>query len=207
LDEVFEGFRGLTKDWPSDKGEIKGRLLSEEHFDSALAFYAEDKLLLDAVAIDLGAHDPPLVYEHKGGTASNIAKNIRVARRDSMKTQLQELESLLRAMSLPPYVQIVMMTELLENALRTNMRWLPLAAPGELSSFAWVIDGKDIAPTKMERLWSTLCLPWLETRSLSDPLLIESKATIAICQRGSFSSSRVPLRTSHRTSTYPVNRF
>ncbi len=66
---------------------------------------------------------------------------------------------------------MVVTTTVVESVIRTNFRWLPLTAPEELSSFAWTIDGKQLAPTKMERLWSKICLPWLQSRSLNEPLI------------------------------------
>ncbi len=171
LEEVTDGFRELTKGWPNEKGEIKGRLLSEEHFNFALEFYAENRLLLDAVAIDLSVHHSPAVDKHKGCTASNSAAQIPLMHHETMREELRRFDCRLRSISLPSYVQMIVMTELIENALRTNMRWFPFAAPQELSSFAWIIDGKDIAPTEMERLWVLLCLPWLQARSLNAPLL------------------------------------
>lgn len=41
--------------------------------------------------------------------------------------------------------------------------------PRELSRFDWVIDPKDLAPTRYEKLWERIVCPVLQTMSLSDP--------------------------------------
>lgn len=172
--EVFSGFEALTRDWPRDRGELKGWLLSEEHFSAALAYFVECKLLVELVAIDLGLHETGEVYRHKQGAADNIARNREIAIFDSAKQELRGLETVLRGSSAPTYIQSVLMTELMNNVARTNLRWFSLAEPEKLSAFSWVIDAKDRAPTEMERLWTTLLFPWLEARFLNDPLVCVS---------------------------------
>ncbi len=129
------------------------------------------RIILDAVAIDLGVHESQTVFQHKQDTAANIEKNIPIMNHQSMKDQLQGFGRTLRAISLPAYVQAMITTELIDNTLRTNFRWIPLTDPPDLASFSWIMDGKSSVPTKTEKLWSVLLLPWLEARSLSDPLI------------------------------------
>jgi hypothetical protein len=38
LREIEEGFRKLSTDWPSDNGEIKGKLLQEQHYAALCDF-------------------------------------------------------------------------------------------------------------------------------------------------------------------------
>ena len=170
-DEIITEFRELSRTWPNEKGEIKGRLLQEEHFDAALAFYASRGILLEAVAIDLGTHDTAAILRHKLGAAENILKNRSDRMHPRLQKELKSMTSTMHAISVPEYVQMVVTTTVVESVFRTNFRWLPLTAPRELSSFAWIIDGKQLAPTKMERLWSKICLPWLQSRSLNEPLV------------------------------------
>jgi hypothetical protein len=170
-DEIIAEFRELSRTWPNDRGEIKGRLLREEHFDAALALYASRGILLEAVAIDLGTHDTTAILQHKLGAAANILKNVSNRMHPRLQQELKAMTSTMHAISVPEYVQMVVTTTAIESVFRTNFRWLPLTAPSELSSFAWIIDGKELTPTKMERLWSKICLPWLQSRSLNNPLV------------------------------------
>ena len=192
LDEILSSFKALTEEWPKDQGELKGRLLSEDHFDTALGFFAENRLLLEAVAIDVALHEPCEVYRHKERAASNIHLNVGIAHHQSMRNELLALEKTLRGSSLQTYIQAVVMTELIENAFRTNMRWFSLADPQNLSSFTWVVDAKDKQPTNMERLWSTLLLPWLEARSLKEPLLMVTDGDYSHLPSGTLAQSPSP---------------
>jgi hypothetical protein len=170
-DEIIAEFRELSRTWPTERGEIKGRLLQEEHFDAALAFYASHGILLEAVAIDLGTHDTTAIFRHKFRAAANILKNISDRMRPGLQQELKSMTLTMHAISVPAYVQMVVTTTVVENVLRTNFRRLPLTAPRELSSFAWIIDGKGLTPTRMERLWGKICLPWLQSRFLNNPLV------------------------------------
>jgi hypothetical protein len=170
-DEIIDKFRELSRTWPNDRGEIKGRLLQEEHFDAALALYASCGILFEAVAIDLGTHDSTAILRHKMGAAANILKNVSNRMHPNVQRELKSMTATMHAISVPEYVQMVVMTTVVESVFRTNFRWLPLTAPRELSSFTWIIDGKELTPTEMERLWSKICLPWLQSRSLNNPLV------------------------------------
>jgi Protein of unknown function (DUF3800) len=170
-DEIIHDFIRLASNWPKERNEVKGRLLQEDHFDAALAFYAERGLLLEAVAIDLGTHDTSAVLTHKMRAAANILENVSDKMQPTLKAELRSLASAMHSISVPEYVQSVALTEVVDSVFRTNFRWFPLTAPSELASFAWIVDGKEVAPTRMERLWNKICLPWLQTNSLKEPLL------------------------------------
>lgn len=73
--------------------------------------------------------------------------------------------------NLPPqlYVQAVCTFELLNDLLQTTTLYYVQRSPEELGDFKWRIDAKDKKVTPYERLWTTIVLPMIQSKSFSEP--------------------------------------
>ena len=78
--------------------------------------------------------------------------------------------------SYPLYVQAILTIELIANVLQKATLYYAQRKPNELGRFKWVIDAKDEAITPYEDLWSKIVLPFLESRSLSEPIRLLKQA-------------------------------
>ena len=68
--KLIKEFLGMSEDWPREKGEIKGRLLDEDHIAEVVALLQRYDALLEINAIDLGLHTEQEITEFKNNTAN-----------------------------------------------------------------------------------------------------------------------------------------
>lgn len=171
LDEIYAGFLAIGAEWPKEhSGEIKGRLLNAPEMDVALRYFASVGAVFECVAVDAGLHKTPEILEHRERQALNLARHLTERHRPEMVAEIHRLQTAMRAISAQEYLQTVAMTTLLDQILRKQLIYFSQAAPKEIGSFDWIIDRKQANRTRTEKLWNTLFLPFLEGRSLTDPM-------------------------------------
>jgi hypothetical protein len=168
-DEIVAEFCALSAEWPKLNGEIKGRLLGEVEISAALAMLSRYGATFECVAIDLGLHRALEVQGHRESNARNVLKNVTPEHNPGLVAELRKLAASMRALSLPEYVHMVVLTQLVHHLLRTKILYYAQTAPSEIGSFRWVIDAKDKVRTRSERTWHTVVSPWLQSQSFREP--------------------------------------
>jgi hypothetical protein len=160
----------LSRDWPrSEQGEIKGRLLSENHFYDLVELLSAHGALFDCIAIDTGLHQDAEAVTQQERQARNLEAAVTEQHQPSMIADVMETSNLIRKLSIPQYLQFVAMVEVVEACLRTKTLFLAQVAPRELGRFCWRIDAKDETRTQAEDLWRKLLPMILESRSVRNP--------------------------------------
>src|SRR5690242_9117110 len=76
LSYIEKRYLKLRPSLPKEKGEVKGRLLSENEVDLIATMLASHDVLFEACAIDLGVHTGADITLHKSEQEKGITKNI-----------------------------------------------------------------------------------------------------------------------------------
>lgn len=161
----------LRKLLPKDKGEVKGRQLSEAHVAAVIRLLMAHHVLFEATAIDPGMHGLATVEHHRGMQAEGMTKNLTEEHHPNVHEGSWALRRQLEAMSPPLYLQSVAMFELVQRVMtHASLYWVQ-RRPEELAAFRWVIDAKHAAEplTPWEQWWSQCVMPILQSKSSREP--------------------------------------
>ncbi|WP_169569872.1 hypothetical protein [Sneathiella limimaris] len=157
---------------PKDKGEVKGRLLSERQVGDVANLLYTVGCIFEVVAIDVGLHTLQEVREHRNNQAKAITENLTDAHKPKLKAHVEGLREQLEAMSEQLYVQSTAMNQLIYNTLNHATIYHSFRNPPELASYHWTIDAKSKdGTTSWEDWWSDVVMPMLESRSFKKPFL------------------------------------
>ncbi len=169
----FEKLYGrLRRQLPKEKGEVKGRLLSENQVCDVVDVLNRVNSTFEAVAIDMGLHAEESLQLYREVQAEKITANLTDEHHPSMVETVWALRRQLEAMPLQLFVQSVSMGELVYNTLMNAELYYAFRKPQELGEYHWIIDAKDLSKvTPWEEWWSTVILPTLESHSLREPFI------------------------------------
>lgn len=169
-DSLFEEFGYLSRRWEKSGKEVKGSALSEQQIAKVYRLLAKYDAILEATIVDAGLHRSEGIEAFKRAQAANIVANIPTT---YSKAQVEHFEGLRdRWLQLPHQlaIQVIALTEVVEQAIQTSTLYYAQRRPAEIGSFEWVLDAKGRKRTTAETLWQFLVLPFLQSRSLEEPL-------------------------------------
>lgn len=169
IDRLFSKFQELKRSWGVE-GEIKGSQLTEEQADQLVGLCIGFDITLKIVATDLGLMTDSDIRNHKLGQAEKL----RVSDNEvhpNMVPVWNGLANRIAALSDQLYAQSFFMTLLLDKVFRETTLYYCQRDAQCLGSFVWMIDAKDKNLTEYEKLWSTVCMPFLQTMSVEEPLV------------------------------------
>lgn len=171
-DALSAAFEQISSLWPSENGEIKGRLLSEDQLIAAIDLLAAYKGLMKVTSIDMGLHSSSEISMHKSNQVKAIMDDIGPEHHPSLVAEVKRLQGRLNSINNPLYVQIIVQTYLIDQIIRDCFLYVVQRMPEELGKIEWVIDAKDQKITKMEEIWRTLVKPFLQSKSLKKPIVM-----------------------------------
>jgi hypothetical protein len=172
LDSLSVRFEKLKGEWGLSGIEAKGGKLSEAQIAQSLALMQKHGVRAKLVMIDLGLHKNVDLEQHRSIQADRLTASLTPQHQPSLRAELESLQGRLRSLSLPLYVQSVLLTELVAYALQNFTLWHAFRDGSELGTFSWVVDPKDKNRTEYEELWQSLILPFVQTRFLQKPLAL-----------------------------------
>jgi hypothetical protein len=156
---------------PTEKGEVKGRLLDEGQIDTVVRFLASHDLFFEAIAIDLALHTTASIERHKKGQEGGITNSLTEKHHPNMVEWMWNLRRRLEAMQHPLYLQSVATFELIYRTIEHATIFYCQRWPKELAAFRWIIDGKGKdKKVDWEDWWSTVIMPILESKSFREPM-------------------------------------
>lgn len=167
--ELFYSFLRLRDSWPEQAVEIKGSKLNEGQTAQVVPVLAAHDVIVEYRAIDMALHPNEVIDEFKERQAAALTDNLTPSHAEALVRRLRDDAQAIRAMSNPLFVQAFLTIELILNMLDVAVNYYAQRRPSELGRFAWTIDQKDRSITQMEQLWSTLILPFGESRSAQRP--------------------------------------
>jgi len=161
-------------------GEPKGARLGEDEAQRVLALLARHDVLLDACVIDAGVHRNADVEQFQATLASSLVADL-----DSAKQPLWYVERMTRCsdavarLSPQLFVQCWAMVNLIHRIVQTVTLHFARRDARELRRFRWVVDPKDVVPTRYEEAWTELILPLIAELTKRDPIVLASGANYA----------------------------
>ncbi len=173
LDAIEDGFLRISHTWPKEaSGEVKGKLLDEEHMRQLCDFLSGYHVILDTTVIDMNMSTDDEVKYHKFMQAESIIADLSPEHDVSMHLALEGLKRSLDLMPIQLYAQAVAMKHLVWNSFQVGQIYFCQRWPGELARFQWTIDAKDKGrTTEYERYWQESILPSLQSISMTRPLI------------------------------------
>jgi hypothetical protein len=169
---LFDRFLQLRTSWGSKSAEIKGSTLDEKQVQKIIEVLAKYDSLLEIFAIDGLAQSEASITKFRQMQADKITEHLGPEHHPDMVKELEKLARQIRSLPNQLFVQAFLTTRLCEEAVRTGTLFWSQRVPKELSEFVWTIDAKDKTVTQPELMWKTLLMPFLEARSVSNPLMV-----------------------------------
>jgi hypothetical protein len=168
LEKKYATFR---PELPQEKGEVKGRLLSERQVASVVSMLARYEVLFEITAIDMAIHIDADIADHKARQAEGLTRNLTDEHHPNLRAGLFDLRRRLEEMADQLYVQSVVTFALVERIIDHTTLFYSQRIPKELAAFHWIIDGKEQRGiTDYERWWSLVVMPLMQSGSLQRPL-------------------------------------
>lgn len=170
LDSLCEKFARLKAKWGVMNGEVKGSKLNESQVRDTLHLLSKHKARAKLVLIDLGLHNDADLDAHRKRQAEGLTAELTQGHAASLRAELEEAQVRLAKLSLPLYVQLILITELVAEALQNFTLWHAARDGRELDAFHWIVDPKGRERVEYEKLWRLLVLGMIQSRSLAKPL-------------------------------------
>lgn len=156
---------------PKDKGEVKGKLLSESHYADIVAILKRNQVLFEVTGIDLSGHSETGLKAHQQRMADGLVVNLTDKHHPNIVGAMQGLRRELMDMRPPGYVQSLLTFNVLQRCLQHSTLYHCQRDARELGDFTWVVDAKDAGSiaTPWEKWWVTVLLPYIQSVSMRDP--------------------------------------
>jgi hypothetical protein len=169
LDLIKRKYTKIRTQLPTDKGEVKGRLLNEKQICQVVKLLVRNNVLFEAVVLDLGFHDKDDVVRYKRNHAEGM-----LARVDNfaepVRGQLRQACTQILSISPQLYLQAIATFELIHTIVYHVPLYFAQREPKELSFFKWIVDGKERAKvTNWEMWWSWYAIGALANMSKRRP--------------------------------------
>jgi hypothetical protein len=132
--------------------EVKGRLLEEHDLNRVVRLLATREAIFEVTALDLGLHTEAgvLAFRHK------LAAETRAklpAFPEPLRGKVAEAIDYLDTMTPQLFLQALSTFELIHRVISHSILYFSQRRPYELSSFTWVVDGKDAAKVTNWENW------------------------------------------------------
>jgi len=173
-DRVLAKYARLRAHFPKRRMEVKGSMLDESQVAKILDILFKNGALFEAVAINLGEHTDTEIEYHRKLQMDKLTEGLTERHPLDLVRDLRARRAQLEQMSLPLYVQTVMIFELIYATLVQSTGYFSQRSPKELRHFHWCVDAKDSTITKSESWWRGLVVAALAEKSKKNPFpLIE----------------------------------
>lgn len=165
---LVEEFKGLRSAW-SDAPEVKGSALSDEQMSSVLTLLGRHDVVVVATAFDVGYQPVEQLEAFRQGQAQAFVNGLTPQHSQHAHRWARELRTGWLELPLQLMAQMYTLLLTVADVIHLAPSYYAQRLPSELSRFGWVIDPKDLTPTRYEKLWEQIVCPVLQTMSLSEP--------------------------------------
>jgi hypothetical protein len=169
LTRLARKYGRIRKSLPMEKGEVKGRLLSEKQVDKVVMLLARSEAMFEVTALDLGIHTDEGVNAYKQKHGEEMLARVGNFRED-VRPEVEKASRLILETPVNLYLQALTTFDVLHRLIGHMTLFFAQRKPYELGAFKWVVDGKDpTAVTKWETWWSNYAQGALATMSNRRP--------------------------------------
>ncbi len=155
--------------WTPEAGEIKGRTLSDVAVRHVLDLLreADAKLFVGATAGAFFTDEE--LNEAKDQQAYYLGANVTEKHLPGLRQQIASLQARMRGMAPQEFLQLYLLTRLIERILRVTPNHFGFFAPNELGAFHWVVDAKNEGRSALENCWTMIGGGLLQSAFLAEP--------------------------------------
>jgi hypothetical protein len=179
---VIESYNKLRSFWGYD-GEVKGSSLNENQISDVILMLNQYDVLVEICCMDSGLHSEAQVGEFKELQARKIEDSVTNRHQPSLIKDVKAQANYLRLMANQLFLQSFCTIYLIKQVLQTSTLYYSQRIPSELKEFNWIVDRKDLKITRYEKWWSSMILPFLQSMSLQQPLLVSEKGDYSYFRR------------------------
>jgi len=172
---ILESFNKLKRRW--NCSEPKGRDLTEAQVANVIDLLLDGKARLHVRATDMAYNTPDAIAARKLQQADRLTANITHEHKPKLVQQLRGFQEKIKSLSDQLFVQMCVMTDLVNKQLQDAVIYYALSDPPELGEFCWIVDRKDRTKTTYEELWHTLLSPFIQGVSFLTRSMIELSAS------------------------------
>jgi len=166
--DVVKEFKMLRSSWGSTE-EVKGSKLDEAQIAAVISLLRRYDVLVEICAIEMGSHTEQQVADYKRMQADKLIEHITSEHHPDVIREANQLRTTVLGMSNQLFVQSLMMILLIDRLIEMVPLYYCQRVRDDLGSFYWTVDAKDRGITKSEEWWSTVMMPIIQTRSMSQP--------------------------------------
>ena len=153
---ILKSFKTLKRRWGRVRDETKGRELNESQISEIVQLLADRGAKYHACATDMSHSAPASTALRKEVQAQKLSANITESHNPQLVTSLTQIAERLKGISDQLFLQLCVMTELINMQLCDSLIYFAHTNPRELSKFRWIADRKGESKTTYEELWLTL---------------------------------------------------
>jgi hypothetical protein len=172
MDKLTKKYAKFRASLPQEKGEVKGRFLTEKQVDKVVMLLARNEALFEITALDLGLHKEAAVREYQKKLGEGMLAKVPKFREDVQPEVKAASEYILKA-PVNLFLQALTTFDVLHHVITKATTFFAQRKPYELGSFVWTIDGKEPAKvTRWEEWWAHYAQGALSSMSQRRPAMM-----------------------------------
>ena len=172
--------------------EVKLKDLTEESYFQFIENLAKLNIVVFSTATDSGLNTIDRVIEHQQGQVVEILRHIDKMKYEGGRQGVQLVSSQLVKLSPQLYVQLLCQVNLMFDLVSRAITYYAQREPVALAEFRWRIDQKNISRTDFEDAFEKLSPPLLQTRSISEPLIMVNGFDYSGLSQYEFEDGKMP---------------
>ncbi len=172
--------------------ETKLNDLTEDTYIQFIGNLADLNTVVFSTATDAGLNTTDRVLEHQQHQVEEILRHIDKIEYEGGRQGVLLVASQLGKLSPQLYVQLLCQINLMFDVVSRVVTYYVQRDPGTLAAFRWRIDQKNISRTDFEDAFEKLSPPLLQTRSLSEPLLMVNGFDYSSLSQYEFENGKMP---------------
>ena len=175
---------------PSKETKLKD--LTESSYLQFIEKLAGFNIVVFSTATDSGLNTIDRVIAHQQGQVSEILRHIDKMKYEGRRQGVQLVSSQLAKLSPQLYVQLLCQVNLMFDIVSRVINYYAQREPEALAEFRWRIDQKNISRTDFEDAFEKLSPALLQTRSISEPLMMVKGFDSTSLSQYEFEDGKVP---------------
>ncbi|MFC1694269.1 DUF3800 domain-containing protein [Candidatus Latescibacterota bacterium] len=172
--------------------ETKLNDVTENTYLQFIGNLADLNIVVFSTATDSGLNTTDRVLEHQQRQVAEILRHIDKMKYEGGRQGVQLVASQLEKLSPQLYVQLLCQVNLMFDVVSRVITYYVQRDSDTLAEFRWRIDQKNISQTDFEDAFEKLSPPLLQTRSMSEPLLMVNGFDYSSLRQYEFEDGKVP---------------
>jgi len=172
--------------------ETKLNDLTESSYLQFIENLAGLNIVVFSTATDSGLNTIDRVIAHQQGQVAEILRHIDKMKYERGRQGVQLVSSQLAKLSPQLYVQLLCQVNLMFDIVSRVINYYVQRDPEALAVFRWRIDQKNISRTDFEDAFEKLSPALLQTRSISEPLMMVKGFDYSSLRQYEFEDEKVP---------------